>query len=368
MQPQATILVIDDEESMRDSCSQLLTKEGYRVETAESGEEGLRKMDEVKPDLVLIDLKMPGMNGAKLLEEIRDKYPDVIRVVITGYATIDTAVDAMKRGAYDFLPKPFTPDELRIIIRRGLERRRLAEATERLRREKERLRENFVAIVSHQLRTPLVAVNQYLDALLSGRVGALSEQQENALRHSKECVDRMLQLIGDWMTLSRVDSGKLVETFEQVSLATVIGRAIDTVKSLAEEKGVSIESEVSNALPDIRGDRKSLEQLFTNLLSNAVKFNVYGGKVRVRAKEEKKGIVVEVEDTGIGIPKEELPLIFEEFHTVKREHPEQRKGTGLGLSIAKKIAEAHSGNITVRSEPGKGSCFTVYLPIKESEG
>ncbi|RKY24468.1 MAG: hypothetical protein DRP79_07720, partial [Planctomycetota bacterium] len=153
-----------------------------------------------------------------------------------------------------------------------------------------------------------------------------------------------------------------------VSLATVIGRAIDTVKSLAEEKGVSIESEVSNALPDIRGDRKSLEQLFTNLLSNAVKFNVYGGKVRVRAKEEKKGIVVEVEDTGIGIPKEELPLIFEEFHTVKREHPEQRKGTGLGLSIAKKIAEAHSGNITVRSEPGKGSCFTVYLPIKESEG
>ena len=164
----ATILVIDDEEAIRDSCSQVLSKDGYATETAENGQIGLRKIREVKPDLVLIDLKMPGMSGMELLEEIGRIDPDIVSIVITGYATIESAVEAMKLNAYDFLPKPFTPDQLRIVIERGLERRRLTAESARLRREKEMMRENFITLVSHQLRSPLASVKQYFGVIQEG--------------------------------------------------------------------------------------------------------------------------------------------------------------------------------------------------------
>ncbi|MDH5203981.1 MAG: response regulator, partial [Nitrospirota bacterium] len=141
---QATILVIDDEEAMRDSCCQVLTKDRYRTETAENADSGLQKIREIKPDLVLVDLKMPGMSGMELLEKVHDIDPNIVSVVITGYATIESAVEAMKRHAYDFLPKPFTPDQLRIVTKRGLERRRLALESARLQQEKEKMKENFI--------------------------------------------------------------------------------------------------------------------------------------------------------------------------------------------------------------------------------
>jgi DNA-binding NtrC family response regulator len=131
LEKKSTILVIDDDESMRDSCTQILTKDGFLAEIAKDGSSGLEKIKETKPDLVLIDLKMPGINGLEVLERTIEMDPNIIAVVITGYATVESAVEAMKKGAYDFLPKPFTPDELRIIIKRGLERRKLILAPKR---------------------------------------------------------------------------------------------------------------------------------------------------------------------------------------------------------------------------------------------
>ena len=150
MLEKSTILIIDDDDSMLDSCSQVFLKEGYQVATAEDGEMGLVKFKDNHPDLVLVDLKMPGKDGIAVLGELRTIDPECVAIVITGYGTIRSAVEAMKHGAYDFLPKPFTPDELRLIVRRGLEKRRYTQETRNLRREKEMMRNNFISMVSHE--------------------------------------------------------------------------------------------------------------------------------------------------------------------------------------------------------------------------
>jgi len=178
---QYSVLVIDDEESMRDSCCLILAKEGFETDSAENGESGLAKLQETQPDFVLIDLKMPGIGGLEVLDQVKKINRDIIPIVITGYATVGSAVEAMKRGAYDFLPKPFTPEELRLIVRRGIERKRLQQEAESLRREKTLIEENFITMVSHQLRSPLVAVAQYFEVILGGHVGGISSRQRDMI-------------------------------------------------------------------------------------------------------------------------------------------------------------------------------------------
>jgi DNA-binding NtrC family response regulator len=159
------ILIIDDEEVVLDSCTEILAGSNYEIATATDGVRGLTLVEEFHPDLVFVDLKMPGISGFEVLEKIREYDSTVVAIVITGYATVSSAVEAMKKGAYDFLPKPFTPDEFRLITRRGLEKRTLVLETMALRREREILRENFAAIVSHELKGPLSAVQQNLFVL-----------------------------------------------------------------------------------------------------------------------------------------------------------------------------------------------------------
>jgi len=170
------IIVIDDDEIMRLSCEQILRKSGYRIETYSNGQAGIRRLREIRSPLLIVDIKMPELDGFEVIKIVRNLDPDLSIVVITGYATIETAVDAMKAGAYDFLPKPFTPGELRMIVQRGFERWRLIKEAQRLRREKEDAERKFVTLVSHQLKTPLVAVKQYLDVMVYSLQGQRPEK------------------------------------------------------------------------------------------------------------------------------------------------------------------------------------------------
>lgn len=358
----ATILVIDDEEAIRDSCRQVLSKDGYVAETAENGHMGLRKIREVKPELVLIDLKMPGIGGMELLERIGEIDPDIISVVITGYATIESAVEAMKRDAYDFLPKPFTPDQLRIVVERGLERRRLAVESARLRREKEMMRENFITLVSHQLRSPLASVQQYFGVIREGFAGEATDTQKEIIEKAGGYIDSLMQLIDDWLNMSRVEAGKIVEKFEPVSLVPILSETLETLKPQAEAKKVVLELSSSNNLPLIKGDPKCLKEAFLNLVSNGIKYNHEEGRVTVSVKEQRDDLVVDVSDTGIGISRENLPFIFDEFFRVKSRETLHITGTGLGLPIAKRIIEAHNGHTKVVSELGRGTTFSILLP------
>lgn len=359
---QATILVIDDEKAMRDSCCQVLTKNGYRAETAVDGDTGLQKIWELKPDLVLADLKMPGMSGMELLEKIADIDPNIVCVVITGYATIESAVEAMKRDAYDFLPKPFTPDQLRIVIERGLERRRFTIESVRLQQEKEMMRENFITLVSHQLRSPLTSVKQYFGVILGGFEGEVNGKQKEMIERAGKYIDDLLQLINDWLDMSRIEAGDIAERFKPVALAHVLPEILELLKPSAEAKKVTFELNLHNGLPLVRGDRGSLKQAFTNLISNGINYNREGGMVIVTVVEDTDDLLVEISDTGIGISKDNLHFIFDEFFRVKSKETRCVRGSGLGLPITKRIIEAHDGSIKVTSEPGKGSTFCILLP------
>lgn len=363
MKEKSTILVIDDEEFMRDSCSQVLKKDGHQVETAENGTIGLEKIRALTPDLVLVDLKMPGISGLEVLEKISVIDSTIVAIVITGFANLESAINAFKRGAYDFLPKPFTPDELRIIIKRGLERRRLILKSITLEQEKESMRKFFITMVSHQLRSPLAAAQQNLEVILAGIAGDVPEKQEKLLRRAKELLGSLLTLIKDWLDLAKIEKGTLVETFAPLSLGSLLQETIEFSRPLAEQKDVTVTLQPGyEDIPMIKGDRQNLQQLFANLINNAVKFNRQGGKVDVTLQQTDSNIEIKVSDTGIGIDKEDLPLIFDEFHRAGSEEAQRVPGTGLGLSIARKIAEAHSASITVESTPGKGTTFTVHFP------
>ncbi|MBM3293288.1 MAG: response regulator [Candidatus Aminicenantes bacterium] len=362
------VLVVDDEESMRDSCAQILAKMGCRVEAAADGESGLRLVRESRPDAVIVDLKMPGIGGLEVLDEVRLLDPRIVTVVITGYATVDAAVEAMKRGAYDFLPKPFTPDELRLIIARALERRHLALEAEALRREKKLLEDNVITLVSHQLRSPLVAVQQYFEVLLAGMAGPLEEKPREMIQRAGERLAGLMGLINDWLDLARIDQGGLVRKLKLVDVRAVIDKLLEFLSPLSAEHGAVLAWVDRPEQPvTVLGDEASLEQVLANILHNAVVYNKPGGRVEARVGEEEGYVKVEVSDTGIGIAAEHMPFIFDQFYRVSRGEGTKTKGSGLGLAIAKKIVEAHGGRIDVSSVPGEGTVFTVRLPKAGSD-
>jgi signal transduction histidine kinase len=361
------ILIIDDEESIRDSCFQIIAKDGYQAETAKNGTEGLEKIRNVHPDMVLVDLKMPGKSGNEVLEELQTINPHIIPVVITGYGTVDSAVEAMKRGAFDFIQKPFTPEELRKIIRRSLERRKLIQETETLRQEKKILEENFITMVSHQLRSPLVAVQQYFEVIMGGMAGHVEAKQEQMLNRASERIKALLNLINDWLDMARMNSGVIADNLHPLSIKKLLEKLIDFFGPIIQKENISLKMDPTQDDPLVLGDKEALEQVFSNLISNAVKYNRSKGTASITIKDKDKSVVVEVQDTGIGIAPEHLPFIFDQFYRVNRKEGQKTKGTGLGLSIAKKIVEAHEGTIRAISEPGKGSTFTVTLPKAEAE-
>lgn len=357
-----TVLVIDDEQAMRDSCRQVLTKNGYRIETAEDGDSGLDKVREIQPDLVLVDLKMPGLGGMEVLERISEIDPNIVSVVITAYATIESAVEAMKRHAYDFLTKPFTPDQLRVVVKRGLERRRLAIESARLQREKELMKENFITLVSHQLRSPLASVKQYFGVLREGFAGDVSSKQKEMIEKAGRYIDDLLQLINDWLNMSRIEAGNITNTFETVDLVPVFSDIMELLELLAETRKVALKLDLRDGPSVIEGDLESLREAFSNLISNGINYNREGGTVTVSTREKGDDLVVEIRDTGIGISRDNLHFIFDEFFRAKSKEARDVRGSGLGLPIAKRIIEAHDGFIKVDSEIGKGSTFSVFLP------
>ncbi len=360
-----TIVVIDDDYAMRLSCSKILTKAGYHVETFEDGAGGLEGITRLKPDLVVVDLKMPGMSGMEVIPRVQEIDPTIVIVVITGYATIGTAVDAMKSGAYDFLPKPFSPDELRIIVSRGLERRRFQLDSQRHEMERELMRRQFVTFVSHQLQSPLAAIRQYLDAL--NRMGEGPEAEARRREWFERCLrrtDDMLLLIQDWLTVSKLDRGCLAREKGRVDAARLLTGIMTTYEEMAAAEGVTLVNELAGTELPVTGDETCLGVLFDNLVVNAIKYNRRGGSVTASARIEAGDAVVSIADTGIGIPDKDLPYLFDEFFRVKGEGSKKTSGTGLGLPICRRICTELGGSITVESRADEGSTFLVRLPAR----
>jgi two-component system sensor histidine kinase/response regulator len=358
------LLLIDDEEVVLDSCLAILEGGEHEVALASSGAEGLDKVRTGAPDLVFVDLKMPGTSGLEVLEEIRALDPTVVCIVFTGFATIGSAVEAMRHGAYDFLAKPFTPDEFRAMVRRGLEHRALVVERDALRREREALREHFAAIVSHELRSPLAAVQQNLFVTIRELEGVVTEEQQQRLERMSSRIEGLLGLVTRWLRGFSVDVTPLAESFRPVAIGTPVAIAIESAQTEAVRKAVEIAIDVDPAAV-VLGDEGALTEAFLNVIGNAVKYSREGGRVLVAAEQRDGKVVVSVTDSGVGIPATDLPRIFDPFYRGQAgEHG--IAGAGIGLALTRRIVEAHGGSIGATSDPGRGSVFVIELPAHEA--
>jgi PAS domain S-box-containing protein len=493
-----SILVVDDEDSIREGSERILTRMGYQVYKASRGSGGLEILERHPISIVLLDLKMPGMDGMEVLGHIQKLNPEILVIIITGYATLETAIDAMKQGAYDFIAKPFEPDQLRIVINRARERIRLTKETEKLALERQRnladlgteksrirtiveslpngvlvtnvqgqvaltnpafqwlmglekdmatgdpieaciqdkgfcqmvedisagktrslpttyefttigekylmasgrpvlgddgeclgavvnlvditamkvldrLKSEFVAKVSHELRSPLSTIHEQLALVLKDMVEKDSSRDQYLLSWAKEKTQGMISLIGDLLDLSRIEAGNVCIECKQVKLNELLKGIVDFMETRARGKNQTLKMVFPDeTIPEISADPRALESVFGNLIANAINYTPDGGAIEVKIslapdKLKPEKIQIDVSDNGFGIEAKDIENIFKRFYRVKNDKTRFITGTGLGLPIVKGLLDELGGSIQVRSEPSRGTTFTVFLPIPASD-
>ncbi len=488
----ARILVVDDELGVREGCRKILTSEGYEVLTAGDGKTGLEQFRERGPFAVLlVDLMMPKMSGLELITEIKNRDPDIVPIIITAHATIDTAVEGTKQGAYSYIPKPFTADELLLSIKNGLERRTLTVEARRLGEERERrllevaserskshtiitamtdgilvinteklvvlrnaaaarilpdcasleipfplsslsntdvreiigvvidshgefvilsreisiggatymvnaspviepgggtsgavavfrditalkkletAKSMFVSMVAHEVKSPLAAAEGWLNLVLSGMVKQDPEEEKRVIGRALVRVKTLRGMVNELLNLTAIETGNFTLRRAPVDVRTVARESLEAQREKAAEKKIALEGTTDgegSSRDAVLADRDALMIIFGNLIENAVKYTPEGGRVTVRTAREGMYMNVSVRDTGIGMTPEERGKIFDEFYRARNELTANIPGTGLGLSLVRKLTEMHQGRVDVASEPGKGSTFTVSLPVAQ---
>ena len=485
-----TVLVVDDEMDIRDGSERILTRIGFQVHKASRGDEALVLLEKEDPAIVLLDLKMPGMDGMEVLANISELENPPLVIVITGYATVETAIEAMKQGAYDFIPKPFEPDQLRIVVNRAADKIRLTRETEILEQERartlsdldteksristiieslpdgvlvtnssgqvvlinpalkqlldlapdikpgkqveeyvpdasfcdlimeisqgkhidfedipsiefslpnekylrargqpvlgerneclgavvnfvditamkvlDRLKSEFVAKVSHELRSPLSTIHEQIALVLNDMVGATSDDDQHILSRAKEKTQGLISMISDLLDLSRIEEGLICHEPQPVSLNELLQNIVDFLGTRAEAKKQSLGLNLTiDTLPPINADPLALESIFGNLITNAINYTPEGGKINVTVDLAGINIRVRVTDTGFGIAEKHVSKIFERFYRVKDDNTRYITGTGLGLPIVKGLVDSMGGIIQLDGTPGEGTTFTVLLP------
>ena len=481
------ILVVDDEKFFRDLLSSILVDEGYKVRVAGSGEEALQACSEESYQVVVMDLVLPDIMGTEVLARIRERDPEVAVIMVTAYASMESAIEALKAGAYDYIKKPIVKEDLLHSVEKAIERQQLAvrnqqlvtqlqariEEMKSMSREKEEVfrildegllimeesgrifdlnpkavqllgspdatlagtdfsatrfpvpdgffdavragagkplrsmivlpgkagqvrqielvglsmtrdsgpsrillgfrdltgikdleknREELLAIVSHDLRTPLTSLKGFIEVLLGGEYGSTEKLLEYLNILDSEA-DRMINLINDLLDLGRLESGKLTMSMEQVQLDELASYAVRSMEGLASQKGVTLAFEVNGeGSLLVNADRRRILQALVNLLSNAIQFTPEGSGVEMIVRREDGSVFVEVLDEGPGIPQEERELIFEKYHQADRASKGRGKGSGLGLAIVKTIVDLHGGTVSLTDREGRlGSRFVLVL-------
>lgn len=366
------VLVVDDEPGIRLAVGRVLSSHRVRlpdggdeasfaVSQAATGEEALAAVEASVPDILLLDYKLPGISGLDVLSRLAPRAHETLVVMITAYATIETAVTATKSGAHDFLAKPFTPDELRSTVTKAASHLVLQRRARRLAEERRQVRFQFLSVLAHELKAPLGAVGGYVEVLRERLVEPGSARYDEVLERCRVRIDGMQRLIADLLDLTRLESGQKRREAVPVDLAEVARHALETAAPAAAARQVSLALAAPEAVPMV-GDPGELEILLNNLVSNAVKYNRPGGRVDVAVAPAGGGVVLSVADTGIGIAPGDVDRLFGEFVRIRTEETADVPGSGLGLSIVKKLVELAGGAVSVESAPGKGSTFTVRLP------
>jgi signal transduction histidine kinase len=367
------ILVVDDEPGIRSGVSRILSRFTvdypfmdeqieFQVLEAETGEIGLEIIEREPIDIVLLDNKLPGIQGIDLLELIRKRQPDTLVTMITSHASLDIAVKATSIGAHDFVPKPFTPQELKSSIENITKHIFLKRMTSQLQKEGKQIRFQFLQVLSHELKAPINAIEGYLNMFLTKQFGDDIDAYQEITNRSLDRLKGMRGLIMDLLDLTRFETGKVPSEPQQIDIKALALASIDLHKPYAIQRDINIKLHIDCDIC-LFGVPDELEIIFNNLISNALKYNKPGGRVDIHIACDQDRITMDFRDTGIGIPQEELQHLFREFFRIKTEETRGIQGSGLGLSIVKKIVDMYKGTIDVESKTGEGSSFKVTLPM-----
>ena len=363
------VVMVDDEEALCHGVRRIIEKYDvhvqdvqidvdYAFEFCTSGEEFLDKLAAgLDCDLLILDLKLPGVGGLEVLEELRRQGRELLTIVVTAYATFETAVKATKIGAYDFLAKPFTPDELRYGLRKATSHLILSRQARQLAEEKRQVRFNFISVLAHELKSPLNAIESYLNILRMSSDAESTPMIDRSLLR----LEGMKKLIIDLLDLTRIESGQRKRQFECADLSTIALASIELFSVEAAQRGIVIALDADDA-PSIIADVAEIEIIFNNLISNAVKYNRDNGSVAVTIARDQAGVVtLGVRDSGIGLTHAEAAKLFSEFTRIKNADTAKVLGSGLGLSTVRKLALLYGGDARVESKRDQCSLFTVTL-------
>ncbi len=365
------LLVVDDEAGMRMGVRRALR--GFQTETddtgttvkltvdeAESGEQAIELIQSAPPDIVLLDHRMGGITGIDVLNWMEQNSPDVIAIMITAYASLENAISATKKGAFDFLPKPFTPAELKVAVRQAVKHVLALREARELAEEKKRVRFQFISVLAHELKAPLGAIEGYLYLLQDGTALKNPETLPRVVERSLIRLQGMRKLIFDLLDLTRIESGEKKRELSRVDLAAIAMTSRETMLPDAVARGITITLDSPGEL-FMNGDRGEIEIVLNNLISNAVKYNRDNGAVTVKLSDSADEVTISVSDTGIGMTPEECEHLFGEFVRIKNDKTRNILGSGLGLNIVKRIASLYDGRVSVESTPDVGSTFSVVL-------
>ncbi|TAL33000.1 MAG: hybrid sensor histidine kinase/response regulator [Spirochaetes bacterium] len=356
MENQTRILLIDDEEIVLKSSTRILRSTDYMIATAGSGIEGLDKARAQKFDIVITDLKMPQLGGMEILKTLKKEQPDVTVIIFTGYATVETAREALKNGAFDYIPKPFTPDELREVVKNAIASRTNSSEAKML---------DLMSIVSHELKSPISVVHTTAETLYKGYFGKLDQGQEKTIETILRNCQYLEDIIRNYLDLSKMEIDNIESFAQQVNLVDeIVLPIVEIPEHHSNMKAMPIMTDF-RVKPVISGDPNLLKIVVTNLVNNAIKYGIAGTPIKIELSETADSYVLSVYNEGVGISKEDIEQrLFQRFARLKQKGTEGVKGSGLGLYICRTIVEKHNGRIWVESEVGKWVRFLISLPKK----
>lgn len=367
------MLIVDDEPGIRTGIHRSLKDftvnfpffdDDYNFDLidAESGEQAISILESQKVDVVLLDNKLPGIEGIDVLEYINKKQTDCVVMMITSYASIDLALRATNNGAYNFIPKPFSSQDLKSACESITKHLFLKRMTRKMKYEAKQVRFKFLSVLSHELKSPINAIEGYLRIMKDRQMGENISAYEKMIDRSIIRLDSMRGLIMDMLDLTKIESGTKIRTLSTVNIIDVAKTAIDSIYPVAIQMNIKIIPDFPEEMI-VNADSGEIEIILNNLLSNAVKYNRENGEVKVLIGIDDDNLNFVVTDTGIGMSDIEQSMLFREFTRIKTDKTKNLSGSGLGLSIVKKIVDLYHGTIEVRSKSDFGSEFHVKLPV-----